>query len=435
MPLADLERDFGEEQPKTGLAALERDLGPEPAPESTLGKVARIAGEELVKTPGRMIEGVKNALTGAAETFANPKPSTTLPLTLGPGSTIVSRLGSIAAGKMMDQPSTDWWENLKTGAKGVVGDWEKPMTMLTSPAAMEAAFPAAGKVFRSTAPGARAVNAADARNFGETAADVAPTLKPGTTANAMQRTAEGQGLARIGAGKEAAVQDAEAAIKMANPTRTKGEIPIPSMGSPYMPLRDANAELSSIGDQMRGIKPLDPRFPKDVNLKVEYGKLAEDIKNGIATIAGPDAAAKWTAAQGAYRAGREISGEMLSRPNLFRQGEFTMAELQRWLKNPTNRADLARSLGGDLSTGQNLGAYNRLVGEITRGAEPGMVDQLAGRAPGLFSGRGSYGSWRVPLEAVRRVLPNASSSYVGRVPYSPSPATQTIADILTERTQ
>lgn len=442
-----------------------RFLDDEPAaPKPGVGEILL---KNLKAVPGRAladVKGVGSAIGNAASAVTNleePLPrtplSTALPLVAGgPGSSVVTRLGAMAAGKMLDNPSTDPMENLTNALKGVVGDWRKPLSMVTSPATMEAIFPAAAKVFRSTGPGRRAINAADAENFGTAAGEVAPTLQPGMTAPAMQRTAEGQGLARIGAGKEAAVSDIEAALNAAPaqtphftnaqgqgfvrgaqpgqwaPARLQGEIPIPSVGR-NMTLRDANAELSSIGDQMRGIKPLDPRFPRDVDLRAEYGRLADDIRNGVAQVAGPDAAAQWTAGQGAYRAGREISGEMLSRPNLFRQGEFTLAELQRWLKNPDNRAELARSLGGNLGTGQNLGPYNRLTSEIQRGAPVGMVDQLAGQAPGLLSGRGSYGSWRVPLEMIRRVLPNASSSYVGRVPYTVPASAQTLADIGAER--
>src|SRR2546425_4470918 len=176
---------------------------PETPPESTVGKVARIAGEELVKTPGRMVEGVKSAVGEVA----NPKLSTVLPLIVGPSSTVATRLGSIAAGKMLEQPSTDPMENLATAARGVVGDWRRPLSMILSPATMETLFPFAGKAFRSTAYGARKVAEDDASRVGAAMGEVAPTLKPGTTAPAMQQTAEGQGLTRIGAGKEAAVQD------------------------------------------------------------------------------------------------------------------------------------------------------------------------------------------------------------------------------------
>ncbi len=422
-------------------ADIAKALGPaQPAgapPSENYGqRLARTAYPALVEKPLADIKALPGKIAEAGQALMHPKMSTLLPLTLGPESTALTRLGTIAAGKMMDQPSSDWWENLKTATKGVGGDWQKPLTVATSPAAMEAVFPAASaagsKLYRSTAAGRSAINATDAANFGRAAEEVAPTLNPGRTAETMQRTAEGRGLANIGAGKEVATQDVEGALTAASGMRPiPGNIYIPSMGR-AMSIRDANNELSSIGDQMRGIKPLDPRFPNDVNLKQEYGRLAEEIKAGITHVAGPDAAARWAQGQSEYMAGREVGNELIGRTNLFKQGEFTMAELQRWLRNPDNRAELARKLGGDLSTGQNLGAYNRLVDAIERGAAPGMVDRLAGEAPSFFSGRGSYGTWRAPMEIFRTAFPNFASRYVGRVPYNymRSPAEQTIADVI-----
>jgi len=303
-----------------------------------------------------------------------------------------------------------------------------------------AAKRAAGKVYRSTEMGRRAIVADDARRVGEAIEGAAPTLKPGRTATEFQRTAEGPGLARIGDAKEVAVLDIEgqlAKVPAQTPdfvdakgipwvrvpgggwqrARAQGEIPMPSLGEPSMSLRDANAKLSEIGDMMRGIKPLDPRFPKDVDLRAKYGEVAEDIAKGIERVAGPVAAVQWRQAQAQYRAGRFLADDVLGRTGLVKQGEFNITDLQRWLKNPENRADLARATGGDLAKGSNLSAYNRIVDAIERGAEPGMVDRMAGQAPGLLSGRGSYGAWRVPAEVLRRLFPNASSQYVGRVPY------------------
>ncbi|HEX6776380.1 MAG TPA: hypothetical protein VF238_11050 [Methylomirabilota bacterium] len=58
-------------------AAAAQYFGPE---KSKTGQVAQIAGEELVKTPGRMAEGISSMW----ESIKNPKMSTTLPMTLGP---------------------------------------------------------------------------------------------------------------------------------------------------------------------------------------------------------------------------------------------------------------------------------------------------------------------------------------------------------------
>lgn len=497
MPLADLERDLGDE-PK-GLAALERDLGDKPS----VGQ-AVLTGLKAAASPSGFAEQVKSNFGGAVEGFRNPS-ATTL-TTLAAPQSLLGRVGAVAAGTMMDQPATDWWENLKTAGKGA-GAALIP----------EILIPGGAKLFRSTEAGRQAVNRADAARVGRAMGEAAPTLQPGTTAEAMQRTAEGPGLARLGAAKEATTQAAEAAIGKGSPATyvPPGEIPMPSLayrelvgatppsptravtqpalegpgvttgpttqvrrgvygeetvalptasatpgrvvhqptgereflshegtqldavapifsGKSTWSLRDANAALSEVGDMMHGRKPLDPRF-KDVDLGKLYGQIVNDIKGGLAQVSGPEAAANWEAGQAAYRAGRSGVLPLLERPNLIRQGQFTAQDLQRWLKEPTNRADLAKALGGDLATGQNLGPYTRLVESITRGAQPGMVDELAGRAPGLFSGRGSYGMWRVPVEAARALFPNASSRYVGRQPYTPPSSVQTLLDLMSER--
>lgn len=503
-----------------------RGAGPE-SPPMTSGRVGRIVGEELVRTPGRMLEGVR----GAIETAKNPPMATVLPLTLPGGGTVVSRLGAIAAGSMLDNPQPTYAGNLGAAAKDVA-----------IPAALEAAVPVLGKILRSTEWGRGFVNRSDARRFGQAVADVAPTLQPGTTATALQHTAEGAGLARLGAAKEATVQDIERRLAggQLSTFTPSGEIPMPSLatstqvsaggpsravapepaawlpsytipghvstdpllhgpraGSPVdviygapttagvprdmfvpgeraavrvgpdpllpqpptggaqaaaelygggatqlsnvpitvgrstMSLREANAALSEIGDMLAGRRALDPRF-KDVDLVALYGQIAQDIEAGIAQVAGPEALRQWQSAQAAYRAGRAIL-DLINRPGLFRQGQFTLAELQRVLKDPEVRASLAKSLGGNLATGENLAAYNRMVDAITRGAGAGMVDELAGKAPGLFSGRGSYGAWRVPVEVVRWLLPNASTQYVGRRPFTIPPALQAVLDVALQR--
>ena len=98
---------------------------PDAAPttqESTLGKVGRIAKEELGKVPGRIAEDVK----GIASGITDPKMSTVLPLTLGPGAGVVSRVGSVAMGRMLDEPKGTAGENLATAGKaiGTAGLWE-----------------------------------------------------------------------------------------------------------------------------------------------------------------------------------------------------------------------------------------------------------------------------------------------------------------------
>src|SRR3990167_8625859 len=103
-------------------------------------------------------------------------------------------------------------------------------------------------------------------------------------AGAVGAPAEGGGVARIGAAKESVIAEIEQALQAVpgqvsqnvagrpamvrgatpgqwGPGRQQGEIAVPALGEPSITLRDANARPSEIGDMMRGIKPLDPRFP------------------------------------------------------------------------------------------------------------------------------------------------------------------------------
>jgi len=315
------------------------------------------------------------------------------------------------------------------------------------------------KVLRSVRGAKERIAAAEAARVGAAMERAAPTLQPGRTAAAMEATAEGGGLARIGAAKESVIAEIEQALQAVPgqvsqnvagrpamvrgatpgqwvPVRQQGEIAVPALGEPSITLRDANARLSEIGDMMRGIKPLDPRFPKDVDLRQLYGAVADDITQGIEAVAGPTVAGQWTRAQAQYRAGRGLLDEILSRSPLSKQGQFNIQDIQRTLRTPAKRAQIAKDLGGNLGTGAGTGPYRALEDVVTRGAGAGMVDRVAGEAPGLLSGRGSYGMWRVPAEAMRFLFPNAPARYVaapGRQPFAAPRSLQTLLDLALER--
>src|SRR6266566_2575817 len=91
-------KDMSDDALGTALAAKYpqyADLAPAPKPkaepEGALSKVSRIVKEEAAKVPGRLAGEV----SGIAETIAHQKMTTLLPLTLGPGSSVVSRLGAL----------------------------------------------------------------------------------------------------------------------------------------------------------------------------------------------------------------------------------------------------------------------------------------------------------------------------------------------------
>lgn len=71
-----------------------------------------LMAKNIAKIPERAAADVK----GAVETFKNPSMTATLPLVV-PGAGVATRLGTVAMGRMMDKPSTDWKENLGTALR------------------------------------------------------------------------------------------------------------------------------------------------------------------------------------------------------------------------------------------------------------------------------------------------------------------------------
>lgn len=265
-------------------------------PVSPLRRLGAIVGEEAVKTPGRVWDRVKSLPGEAADTLLNPKMETLLPLSLaGPaspaiaaaatgartaapaalkyGSTVLSRLGTKAAGAMVDNPSESFTGNLATAGKAVFGDPAHPLSMVLSPAVMEAAVPTIGTLARG-APGAKGrIAAKDAARFGERVGEQVPALGGMRTARDFETMASGQGLDRIGQAKEDAIRAIEYTI---------GGRPInmPSLGG-AVSLREANNALSKAGVLGFSKNPLDRNFG-GVDQRLLYKKLANEIRDGIA---------------------------------------------------------------------------------------------------------------------------------------------------------
>lgn len=99
---------------------------PPPPPESglSLGRIGEIAGEELGKVPGRVMEDVK----GIGQSIVNPKMADVLPMSLGPTGGLaggVARAATTGLGRALDKPGdlgSKAWEGVK--ATGVAGLWE-----------------------------------------------------------------------------------------------------------------------------------------------------------------------------------------------------------------------------------------------------------------------------------------------------------------------
>jgi hypothetical protein len=112
---------FKEIEPPPGFKEVEAPKGTGPA-EGALGKVGRIAKEELGKIPGRIKEDVK----GIAQTAMNPPLGTLLPLTLGPGAGLLPRIGSVTAGRVAESKPKSVQEAATAAVKegGVAALWE-----------------------------------------------------------------------------------------------------------------------------------------------------------------------------------------------------------------------------------------------------------------------------------------------------------------------
>lgn len=130
-----------------------------------------------------------------------------------------------------------------------------------------------GKAARS-APGAKgAIAAQDAAAYGTEIGRQSPPLAGAQTVQDLQRLAQGEGRTALGAAKERAVQEIEAAI---------GQRPllIPSLSERPMSLRDANAALSEIGSRAFSRNPLDRTF-QGVDQRRLYGQIEQEIRAAL----------------------------------------------------------------------------------------------------------------------------------------------------------
>ena len=292
-------------------------------------------------------------------------------------------------------------------------------------AGLEALYPVLGKLIRSL-PGMKArIANDDANNYlAQLEQQGGISGYTGQGSAGAQRVAGGPGLAQLGENKETAVR----ALEQVAP-----QIPMPSLGGATVSIRQANDELSRVGDMMRGIRPLDPRF-KDADLKQLYGTIAREIRDGIEQVAGPQAAAFWDQTQGTYRAGRALL-KPLTKSSAFRTGEelqFNTPAIQRLLANPESERMLRQKLGDE--------GFEALRSVMLRGGKPGEVDILTGGAGNTLSAlqqvlrgtnTGASQYVRVPITTA---LPNLGSAYAGQAPYTMPQNMRTLFDMLLSAT-
>lgn len=324
-----------------------------------------------------------------------------------------------------------------------------------------------GKILRS-APGAKGrIAGQDAARYAEEMGRQSPPLAGAKTADELRALAAGPGRERLGAAKEAAVQDIERQLPQLQPP-TRVNVPamaptetmihvqspqysahdvnpistfqsvtqqisalaptttinVPVLGG-AMPLREANNRLSEIGAKAFSKNPLDRNF-NGVDQRRLYGQVANEIEAGLPQQLRP----LWQQAQGDYKKGLALL-KPLQASSAYRQYpdeiQFNTPQIQTFLANPKNEAALRNKLGD--------GGYEALVNAMTRGGGVGTRDILApgqGRVLDALRqtlGRGTNtGSMQALGVPARTLFPNLGSQYAGRQPYTLPPALQTILD-------
>ena len=134
------------------------------------------------------------ALTAGAGPLVKLAAKTNIPVaTLQAYPWLARVLGGAAGGELGGELS---------GEPPGVGALKGGIPALIGEGAMGAKQAVVNKTFPWTEAGRKAIATGDLARIGQTMSEVAPTLQPGTTSNAVQRTAEGQGLGRINAAKE-----------------------------------------------------------------------------------------------------------------------------------------------------------------------------------------------------------------------------------------
>lgn len=323
----------------------------------------------------------------------------------------------------------------------------------------EVASTAGSKLLRSLPWMKGLINRMDAKRIGNAVGDISPPLSGAKKPMDFQELIEERGLPALGTAKEDVLRRVEGMLPgRQGPPWTAdlppGSIRMPSLGTRELPfdaskpagmsLREANAELSKIGDMLHGDIPLDPRF-KDRDLKKLYGELTQEISRGLEASGGPAARAEWEAGQAAYRKGRAVydvlrqskvleQGSGAGNPidDLAEHGMLNVVKLQRLMMDPDVAAGLRKALGP--------GDFNKFSDAVFRGAKRGAIDRTALGSGAPFDalatiGRGQQsGAWSLPVALGRIFLPNVGAHYVGRPPLTLPSRLQSILDVALQRT-
>jgi hypothetical protein len=205
-------------------------------------------------------------------------------------------------------------------------------------------------------------------------------------------------------------------------------IEIPSMGG-SVSLREANAELTAIGEGLRHAQILDPTM-RQREAGRAYAKLSEEIRQGL-DAQQPGLGAAFQKTQEAYAAGLDYL-KKIANPNNWIPGskgiEFDSRALQK---------GLAKSPLEQQRTGERLGeaGSDALIDAVTRGEGLGRVDKIPSGGGGFLDAlmeflRGSKSGSMGPVQAaIRSVAPNVGAQYIGRTPYTIDPGIKVLIDL------
>jgi hypothetical protein len=204
---------------------------------------------------------------------------------------------------------------------------------------------------------------------------------------------------------------------------------IPSIGRPVS-LREANAELTAIGEGLRHRDILDPTM-RQREAGRAYAALSQEIRDAL-DAQQPGLGAAFENAQRAYAAGQDYL-EKIANPGNWMPGakpgqgvEFDPRYLQKDLaKNPLH------------VEGSKMGEreFDVFVNALTRGEGLGRVDKVPAGSGGAMDAlmewfRGAKtGTASAPLAALRSFAPNLGAQYIGRKPYSMDPGIKALIDL------
>lgn len=202
---------------------------------------------------------------------------------------------------------------------------------------------------------------------------------------------------------------------------------IPSLGS--VTLREANAELTAIGEGLRHAQILDPTMRQREAARA-YAALSDEIRQAL-DAQSPGLGSAFQQAQQQYGAGLDYLKKLAS-PNNWNPGsqgiEFDSRFLQKDLARNPLKADRTDQRMGD----QGMAA---LTDALTRGEGLGRVDKIPAGGGGIGDAvmewlRGAKtGTASLPLALIRSGLPNAGAQYIGRKPYTMDPGVKMLIDL------